>query len=131
LCLLFLQLSHNSLKKSSHLPFLQKLSLHSGIQVMPTNLPTPPFYKNSLQSGIRVMPTKFDLWPMATLLFNLWPMATLLSSNMIGLFIGYLLPTPARRWLNTDSSGWYYSKIIKLLRFSNLKIMFSKRIFGL
>jgi hypothetical protein len=77
------------------------------------------------------MPTKFDLWPMATLLFNLWPMATLLSSNMIGLFIGYLLPTPARRWLNTDSSGWYYSKIIKLLRFSNLKIMFSKRIFGL
>jgi hypothetical protein len=33
--------------KSSHFPFVQKLSL---------------------QSGIRVMPTEFDLWPMATLL---------------------------------------------------------------
>jgi hypothetical protein len=88
LCLLFLQLSHSSPKKSSHLPFLQKFSLQSGIQVMPTNYPTSPFYKNSLQSGIRVMPTKCDIWPMATLLVNLWPMATLLCSNIIGLFIG-------------------------------------------
>jgi hypothetical protein len=104
LCLLFLQLSHNSLKKSSHLPFLQKFSLHSGIQVMPTNLPTPPFYKNSLQSGIRVMPTKFDLWPMATLLLSLaYGHLTFLSLAYGHLTFfkydwsvyWYLLPTPA------------------------------------